>query len=110
MSDSGAPLLSKFRSARGIIYTSGLVSVPGDAPTQIRGCFEKLKATLAEAGLSMEDVQKVTVFLANLDDRDKYLNPIWREYFPVSPPCRTTIQAGLGRALVEIEAIAARPG
>lgn len=109
MSNSGTQLLSKLRSVGGVVYTSGLVSVPGDAPTQIRGCFEKLKATLSEVGLTMENVQKVTVFLTNLDDRDRYLNPIWREYFPVNPPCRTTVQAGLGKALVEIEAIAAKP-
>ncbi len=56
----------------------------------------------------MEDAQKVTVFLANLDDRDTHLNPIWREYFPVNSPCRTTVQVGLGKALVEIEAVAAK--
>ena len=44
-------ILSNYREASGIIYTSGATSAPGDAPTQIRGCFEKLKAILASVNV-----------------------------------------------------------
>ena len=56
-------ILSNYREASGIIYTSGATSAPGDAPTQIRGCFEKLKAILEEAGSSFDNVLKVNVYL-----------------------------------------------
>jgi|TARA_B100001750_G_scaffold209032_1_gene188465 enamine deaminase RidA (YjgF/YER057c/UK114 family) len=102
-------ILSNYREASGIIYTSGATSAPGDAPTQIRGCFEKLKAILEEAGSSFDNVLKVNVYLVNLDDRTPYLNPIWKEYFPTNPPARTTVQAGLGgEVTVEIEMVAAK--
>jgi 2-iminobutanoate/2-iminopropanoate deaminase len=108
MSGAPPPMLSRFKAVGNTVYTSGVTAVPGDAPTQIRGCFEKLKGILADAGLTMRDVQKVTIYLANLPDREAHLNPIWREYFPTNPPCRTVVQAGLGIALVEMEAVAAR--
>ena len=101
-------MFSKYREAGSIIYTSGVTST-GNSETQIRGCFEKLKGVLAEAGASMGDVLKVNVYLVDLNDREKYLNPIWREYFPSNPPARTTVQAGLSEpAKVEIEMVAER--
>ena len=85
-----------------------MTSAQGDIDAQIRGCFEKLKTVLGEAGLTLQDVLKVTVYLANIADRDGHLNPIWREMFPKDPPARTTVQVGLGAALVEMEAVAAK--
>jgi len=101
------PLISAYLTSNGLIFTSGVVSREGDSEKQIRGCFEKLKGILNSAGTSMDRVLKATVYLADLSDRDKYLNPIWQEYFPVRRPCRTTIQATLGQDVrVEIEMVA----
>ena len=108
MSNRRPPLISKSRSANGIVYTSGVTSAQGDAASQIRGCFEKLKNVLEEAGLGLGDVIKVNVYLADLADREVHLNPIWLEYFPANPPSRTTVQAGLGGPLVEVEMVAAK--
>jgi enamine deaminase RidA (YjgF/YER057c/UK114 family) len=92
-----------------LIFTSGVTSPNGDTGAQIDGCFEKLRAVLAEAGSNFDKVIKVTVYLATLEDREKYLNRIWKETFPTNPPSRTTIQAGLGpNVKVEIEMVATK--
>jgi 2-iminobutanoate/2-iminopropanoate deaminase len=106
MPTANPPLISRLRTAGSMVYTSGVTAAPGDAPTQIRGCFEKLREVLAEAGLTLEDVVKVNVYLVDLTARDAYLNPIWREYFPTNPPSRTTVQVSLGGPLVEVEMVA----
>jgi 2-iminobutanoate/2-iminopropanoate deaminase len=100
---------SRFRTVGDIVYTSGVTGAPGDVPTQIRNCFEKLKQILVESGASLDTVLKATVYLADLEDRSKYLNDIWREYFPTNPPGRTCVEVGLGENVkVEIEFIAAK--
>src|SRR5690348_15570779 len=90
-----SPLVSSVRIVGNLVITSGTDTDVGDSPTQIRHCFEELKRTLESAGASLETVDKVTVYLSDLSDREKYLNGIWREYFPRNPPCRTTIQVTL---------------
>lgn len=71
--------------------------------------MEKLKKVLSEAGASMDSVIKATVYLVDLEDRQRYLNDIWREYFPSNPPCRTALQVALfADARVEIEMVAVK--
>ena len=78
--------------------------------TQIRNTFQRLKDVLEKSGTSMDNVLKATVFLADLSDRSKYLNGIWKEYFPHNPPSRTCIQVGLSDGIkIEIEMIAFIP-
>jgi enamine deaminase RidA (YjgF/YER057c/UK114 family) len=43
---------------------------------QIRALLEFAKKSLEEAGSSLQNVVKATVYLVNLDDRERYLNPI----------------------------------
>jgi 2-iminobutanoate/2-iminopropanoate deaminase len=106
-----ASLFSRWRTTGNLVYISGVTSrsedgtIAGDTPTQIRNCFEKLKGILSDARSSLGNVVMVSVYLADLNDREKYLNDIWHEYFPINPPCRTTIQAGL-RADVRAEIVA----
>lgn len=73
---------------------------------QIRAILEELKQDLKQVGSSLENVVKATVYLVNLDDRERYLNPVWKEYFPKAAPVRCTIQAWLAPpAMVEVEFI-----
>jgi 2-iminobutanoate/2-iminopropanoate deaminase len=62
---------------------------------------------LAAAGSSLAHVVKVTVFLADMNDFQA-MNTVYAEFFPASPPARSTVQvARLPRdARIEIEAIA----
>jgi 2-iminobutanoate/2-iminopropanoate deaminase len=61
-------------------------------------------------GCSMEDVVKVTAFLADLADADGY-NRVYATRFAQPYPARSTVGARLAdNLLVEIEAIARRAG
>ncbi len=62
---------------------------------------------LLEAGLSLDNVVKTTVFLKNLDDF-KTMNEIFQEYFSKAAAVRSNIEVSrIPRgALVEMEAVA----
>jgi 2-iminobutanoate/2-iminopropanoate deaminase len=103
------PLLTPARIVGNLVFTSGSATSTGNIRSQIRYCLEQLKERLERAGASLETVDKATVYLTDMSDREKYLNEIWREYFPTNPPCRTTVQVVLGpNTKVEIEMIAHR--
>ncbi len=74
---------------------------------QTRQALLNLKAILEAAGASLEQVVRIGVFLQDLKDFQA-MNAVYAEFFPQSPPARTTVQvAALPRgALVEIDAIA----
>ncbi len=71
--------------------------------------FENLKIILAEAGSSLEQVAKTTVFLADMADFAA-VNEVYAKYFTSDFPARSCVAvAGLPKgALFEIEAIATR--
>jgi 2-iminobutanoate/2-iminopropanoate deaminase len=81
--------------------------VEGDIVVQTVQVIQNLKAILAAASLTLKDVVKTTVYLADLADF-KEMNRTYAEFFPDHPPARTTIQvAALPRdAAIEIDAIA----
>ena len=81
----------------------------GDIVVQTVQVIENLKAVLAAAGLSLTDVVKTTVFLADMADFAS-MNRVYAEFFPENPPARSTIEvAALPKnASVEIEAVALR--
>jgi 2-iminobutanoate/2-iminopropanoate deaminase len=83
--------------------------VKGDIVVQTCQVIANLKAVLAAAGLTLKDVVKTTVFLADLADFQE-MNRAYAEFFPGHPPARSAVQvAGLPRgASIEIEAIAAK--
>ncbi len=79
----------------------------GSIGEQTRRVLDNLGAVLAEAKLSYGDVVKCTVFLMDLADFAEF-DAAYAQYFPASPPARSTVQvAGLPRgARIELEAIA----
>ncbi len=59
---------------------------------QARKAFDNLKAVLAAAGCSLDDVVKTTVFLSNMEDFAT-VNGIYAEYFSGEVlPARSAIQ------------------
>ncbi|MCW4020324.1 MAG: RidA family protein [Candidatus Bathyarchaeota archaeon] len=103
-------LISDYRIAGNLVFAAGTTGQPGDVETQIRKTFEKLRKVLEEAGTSFENVVKANVYLADIADRKKHLNAIWRETFPNNPPARTCVQATMDPGVaVEIEMIAKLP-
>jgi 2-iminobutanoate/2-iminopropanoate deaminase len=83
--------------------------VEGDIVVQTVQVIANLKAVLAAVGLTLKDVVKTTVYLADMADFYE-MNRTYAEFFPQHPPARTTIQAaGLAKNVsVEIDAIAVK--
>ncbi|MFR3790603.1 MAG: RidA family protein [Blautia massiliensis (ex Durand et al. 2017)] len=76
---------------------------------QTRQSLANLRAVLAEAGLTLADVVKTTVFVQDLGDFGT-VNEVYAEAFGQTVPARSCVQvAALPKgALVEIECIAVR--
>ena len=83
--------------------------IEGDVTAQTRRVIENIKAVLAAAGATLDDVVKSTVFLLDMNDFAA-MNAVYAEYFASPFPARSTIQvARLPKdARVEIEVIASR--
>ena len=104
-------------SAGGIVITSGQLPVDpatgafaeGGIAGQTRQSLKNVQAVLAQAGLTMENVVKTTVFLKDMNDFAA-MNEVYATFFTSDPPARSAVQVGkLPRdAMVEIEAIAVR--
>jgi 2-iminobutanoate/2-iminopropanoate deaminase len=88
--------------------TGGIVG--DDIVEQTRQVMENLARCLAAAGCSLDDVIKTTVFLSDLTNFPA-CNDEYARHFTPPYPARSTVQVGLAPGLlVEIEAIARRPG
>lgn len=81
--------------------------VAGGTAAETQAALAGISSNLAEAGLSMEDVVKCDVFLADIGDFQA-MNEAYARFFPSDPPVRTTVGvSGLwGGARVEIDCIA----
>lgn len=99
------------------VFVSGQVAIdpttggraPDDVSAQAEQIMLNLKAILGDVGLSLADVVKTTIFLADINDFPA-VNDIYGGYFDQKPPARSTVQVAAlpGGFLVEIEVIAAR--
>ena len=74
---------------------------------QTRQCFQNIKIILEEAGSSMSNVVKTTIFMVTGNDFS-VINKVYGEFFPENPPARSTPQvmpfpAGI---LISVECIA----
>ncbi len=80
-----------------------------DVKEQTRQVLGNIKLLLEKSGSSMEDVVKVTVFLANPKD-SAGMNEVYREFFPREPPARAVAKLGLESPdiLIAIDVIATR--
>ena len=98
-----------------IAYTSGQIPldpatgafVEGGIKEQTRQALTNIKAILEEAGTSMDNVVKTTVFMANMDDFAD-MNAVYAEFFTEPYPARSAVAVkSLPKgALIEIEVIA----
>ena len=110
----GAPYSQAIR-AGGLVFVSGQLAlrpgekelVPGGVAEQTEQVFANLRAILDEAGSSLEQLVKTTVFLANLGDFQG-MNEVYAKHVGDSPPARSTVEVAAlpSGALVEIEAVA----
>lgn len=96
-----------FYSSGQIPLTAEGVMVDGDIIAQTNQVFENLKAVLAEAGTSLEQVIKTTVFMADMNDFVA-MNEVYAQHFGEHKPARSAVEvARLPKdSKVEIEVIA----
>lgn len=96
------------------VYTSGQLGLnpetgefPDGVSAQAKQSLENVKAILEEAGVSLADVVKTTVFLKDMNDFVT-VNEVYASFFEAPYPARSAVEvARLPKdALVEIEVIA----
>lgn len=112
---SHVPLSPAVR-AGDMVYISGQVPtgpdgqiVDGGIEAQTKQVMENVKAALALAGASMEDVVKTTIWIEDARDFGR-MNAVYATYFPKDPPARTTVESRLMLDIkIEVEAIAYAP-
>ncbi|HTU29168.1 MAG TPA: Rid family detoxifying hydrolase [Solirubrobacteraceae bacterium] len=104
--------------ARDMVFCSGMAGIDpatGEIPEGIEAQTElaltNLSAVLSEAGCSMHNVVKTTIFYANVEDFGR-LNDVYARFMPDPPPARSApAHVRLPRGLlVSIEAIAVVQG
>ena len=78
----------------------------GPIAEQIRQTLRNMAHMLESGGSGLHRIVKINIVLADIQDYDE-MNRVWREFFPVDPPARTTcaLQLSNGNG-VEIECIA----
>ena len=98
------------------IYVSGQVSMDaegnivgeGDIKAQTQTVLEHVKTVVEEAGGTMDDIQKVTVFITDMGLYDQ-IHEVRRRYFREPYPASSMIEVSAlidPRLLIEIEAVA----
>ena len=103
-------------AANGFLFISGQLPIDpatgnfaeGGIRELTRQSLENVKSILAEAGLTLADVVKTTVFLADMSDFTA-MNEVYAEYFTAPAPARSAVAVKTlpKGGLVEIEVIAA---
>lgn len=100
----------------GLLITSGQLGLdpktgilPEGVEAQTRQSLENIRAILAEAGLSLTEVVKTTVFIRNMDDFGR-VNEIYAAFFGEHKPARSCVEVSAlpKNGLVEIEVIASK--
>lgn len=121
VSTSGAPAAigpySQGIAVDGFVFCSGQIGldpssgelVTGGVEAQAERALRNLEAVLAAAGLTMADVVKTTLFLADIGDFAA-VNAVYGRHMVDPPPARSTFAVGAlpKGGLVEVEAIARR--
>ena len=103
----------------GLVFCSGQLGldpatgelVEGGVEAQAERALRNLAAVLDAAGLTMADVVKTTIFLADIADFAT-VNAVYGRFMPDPPPARSTFAVGAlpKGARVEVEAIAVKSG
>lgn len=98
-----------------LIFTSGQLPINpttgeherDNIATATAQCIENMQAILEEAGSSLNNVLKVTIFLSDMQNFAA-MNEVFARYFEGSPPARSCVQVAKLPldAIVEMEAIA----
>ncbi|BBO67898.1 RidA family protein [Desulfosarcina alkanivorans] len=98
-----------------LVFVSGqlaIVPATGELITstirdETRQALMNLKAILIEAGSSLENVIKTTLFIADMDDFPQ-INEVYGKFFPADAPARACVEVSClpKNARFEVEAVA----
>lgn len=101
--------------SNGVLYVSGQLGidpntgefVPGSVPEQTEQIFKNIKAILTEAGLTMDNIVKTTVYLTDMANFAA-MNEVYARHFEGTFPARSAVAlCALPKGgLVEIEVLA----
>ena len=111
-SDLPYPFSAAVRTGN-LLFVSGQVGmrdgkVVEGIEDQTKATLENIRAVLAQAGASLGDVVKVTVFITDMSLWPK-MNEVYREYFTKELPARSALGVNglaLPELLVEMECVA----
>ncbi len=102
----------------GMLFVSGQLPIDPETGTlsdleigdQTRKVLDNLRAILEEAGSSLADIVKTTIYLADMGTFGT-VNKAYGDYFPKAPPARVCIEAARlpKDARIMVDCIAARP-
>ena len=102
--------------AGGLLFCSGQIPldpatgelVPGDAAVQAERCLENLEAVASQAGASLRDAVKCTIYLTDLAAFAE-VNAVYERFVGDPAPARVTVEVSAlpKGASVEIDAIIA---
>ena len=96
---------SKIVKHNGVVYLTGQVAEGETIQEQVRGCLRKIETLLEEAGSSKEQMLRVTIWLADMNDFAG-LNEVWNEWIPEGyAPARACGQSKLARDVLKVEFI-----
>lgn len=105
-------------ATEGLVFISGQLPInaatgvmPEDVAEQAKESLNNLQAILKESGLTMNDVVKTTIFLADMNDF-VVANEVYGSFFSEPFPSRSTVEISRlpKDAKIEIEAIAVKKG
>lgn len=101
--------------AGNMIFTSGQLPfilesgelLTGDIQAETRLALDHVKSVLSAGGATLEDVVKVTVFVADINNFS-LINEVYAEYFTTHKPARSLVEVSKlpKGGNIEIEAIA----
>lgn len=108
-------LYSQGTLAGNLLFVAGTIATnehgevvgKGDIKVQTRQVLENIKAVIEEAGGTLGDVTRTTVFLTDFANYSG-MNEVYSAYFSSDPPARATVRVSLRNpdVLIEIEATA----
>jgi reactive intermediate/imine deaminase len=82
--------------------------VPSTSDAQFRQALDNVKAVVESAGLKLENVVYVQVYLTDMNSYSE-MNRVFREYFPKTPPARAVLGvSALPDPSIQINAVAVR--
>jgi reactive intermediate/imine deaminase len=106
---SGGVLIGDTFYLSGTLGLEGNQQVPASAETEATNVLNTIQKTLAEAGMTMDDLVSVQVFCSDVSNYDAF-NKVYRGFFKQEFPARAFLGSGklLFGARFEVQGIAVK--